>query len=223
MSKWNPFTKTSDSDKVDDKTQSKTDQDALVERMNAAFAEHMKPLRDEFTTLKNDWESIKAAATKEEPPPNNEGELTPEQKNERDKRSLLALNIATNARLTEGECIQGISDQWKHLIPEIRTLFNRTPIERKAQPDYPEYCNNIVDMLIGKAARSAGLRYNGDNKTFFIEDAASKTGGEQSPLADPALSWQDPVSGKTESASETLRKLGIKPEDFVKSMNDGIV
>ena len=59
MGKWNPFTKTSDDKNVDNKDQSKSEADELVERLGASMEERLKPFRDEITSLKNDWESIK--------------------------------------------------------------------------------------------------------------------------------------------------------------------
>ena len=35
--------------------------------------------------------------------------------------------------------------------------------------------------------------------------------------------WQDPRSGKVLTAAEQLARLGIKPEDYAKSIKDGVV
>ena len=131
--------------------------------------------------------------------------------------------MQTNARITEGEVLSEISANWAHLIPEIKGYFASTPVQRKAMADYAEFCRNIKDMVVGKAAQKAGLRFDGKNQRFFLEDASAKTGGADSPLADPDLNWTDPNTGKTISASETLARLGIKPEEFVENQKKGLV
>jgi hypothetical protein len=217
---WNPFAK-KDDEKKDD--QSKSEVDLLVEKLGASFEERLKPLREGFETLKTEWDGIKAAATKEDPPPNNDADLTEEQKLKKNQDGLFALNVATNARLTESEVISEISANWAHLIPEIRTILAATPLQRKAQADYAIYCRNVKDMIVGQAAQKAGLRYDNKGGRFFLEDAAAKTGGADSPLSDPDLSWTDPNTGKTITGSETLARLGIKPEEFVENQKKGYV
>ena len=197
--------------------QSNSEADELIEKFSAAVDAKLKPLADSFNTLQTEWSAIKQAAEKQdEPPPKPDSELTPEQIALRDRNNLLALSVATNARITESECIQGISGQWSNLIPQIRDIFARTPIQRKAQADYPEYCANVVDMTVGKAARAAGLR--SDGKTFFIEDSASKSGGEESPL-NQFPTWHG--DDRTETASETLAKLKIDPKKFAEDLAAG--
>jgi len=223
---WSPFKKKEDDPpKGDD--QSKAEMDELVTKLGASFDERIKPLKEGFEALKSEWDGIKAAAEKETPPNNNGGggteELTDEQKAQRDRKALLVLAVQTNARITEGEVLSEISAQWAHLIPEIKGYFASTPVERKAQPDYAEFCRNIKDMVVGKAAQKAGLRFDGKSQRFFLEDASAKIGGAESPLNDPDLSWTDPNTLKTISASETLARLGIKPEEFVENQKKGLV
>jgi len=229
---WSPFKKT-EPEKTDDQTKSEVDQ--LVEKLGASFdaklTERLDPLQKGFTELKGEWDGIKAAAT-EKPDTNNNGgagggatdeTLTDEQKAAKDRRALLILSVQTNARITESEIISEVSGQWAHLVPEMKEFFAHTPVERKAMPDYAVFCRNIKDMVVGKAAQKAGLRFDGKNQRFFLEDATAKTGGADSPLADPDLNWTDPNTGKTISASETLARLGIKPEEFVENQKKGLV
>jgi hypothetical protein len=220
---WNPFKK--DGEKKDD--QSKSEVDELVEKLGASFeaklSERLDPLQKGFTELKGEWDGIKAAATKNDDPPPADDTLTEEQKLKKNQDGLFALNVATNARLTESEVISEISANWAHLIPEIRTILAATPLQRKAQADYAVYCRNVKDMIVGQAAQKAGLRYDNKGGRFFLEDAAAKTGGADSPLSDPDLSWTDPNTGKTITGSETLARLGIKPEEFVENQKKGYV
>jgi len=223
---WKPFQKTNEPEKKEGGEQEKSEVDQLVEKLGVSFDERIKPLKEGFEALKSEWDGIKAAAT-EKPDPNSNGgggeELTDEQKAARDRTALLTLSVQTNARITEGEVLSEISANWAHLIPEIKGYFASTPVQRKAMADYAEFCRNIKDMVVGKAAQKAGLRFDGNNQRFFLEDASAKTGGAESPLANPDLSWTDPNSGKTITASETLARLGIKPEEFVENQKKGLV
>jgi hypothetical protein len=221
---WNPFKKKDGEEVTKDGEQTKSEVDQLVEKLGVSFEERIKPLQEGFTALKAEWDGIKAAAEKETPPNNNGGggdELTDEQKAIRDRQALLVLSVQTNARITESEVLSGISQKWAKFIPGIKKYFAETPVARKSQADYAEYCNNIVKMVIGDAALKSGLGFNQKGDRFFLEDAASKSGGDDSPLNDSDLSWTDPTTGKTLSATDQLARLGIDPEKFVENQKKG--
>jgi hypothetical protein len=211
--------------------QSKAEMDALVERFGAAVEERVKPLRETVERLQTDWESIKAEATKETPtgPMNADGtprELTADEKNQNTQANIAALAVQTNARLTEREVIDEIAASWPDQVAEIRGHFANTELKRKALPDYPEYCRNIVDMVVGRAAKKSGLRYDGQAKTFFLEDKSSASTPPDSPLNDPSLVWNQVKSDgsiRRWTAEEQLHKLGINPEEFVKNVKEGVV
>jgi hypothetical protein len=204
--------------------------DAFIDRIGASFEakleEKLKPIREEVSTVKTKWENLEkvATATDDTHKTEEDANLTDEQKRALNDRKMLALTIATNARITEGEIVgevigQGLSD----FVPKIKEYFQNTPLERKGQADYAVYCRNIVDMVVGSEARRAGLRLDG-NKKFFLEDAAGKGGeNQQYDFLAHDMAWTDPRSGKTYSASEQLAKLGIKPEEFADSIKKGVV
>jgi hypothetical protein len=212
--------------------QSKAEMDALLERFTAVVDERVKPLSDGLTALKSDWDGIKAEAGKTPPPDNRpknaDGtprELTDEEKSRQRGDATVALAIATNARLTEREVLDALPADWQHLVPEIRAFFNDTPIQRKAQADYAEYCNNCADLVIAKAARKAGLRYNRESQSFFLEDKSTSSTQEDGVLSDPSLAWRQETANGTRvmSAAEQLRKLGIDPKEFEESVKKGVV
>ena len=76
--------------------------------------------------------------------------------------------------------------------------------------------------MIAREARKAGLRYNGESKTFFLEDKSSGSSREENPLTDPSLSWQKP-DGKVVTGLETLAALGIDPKEFAESQKKDVV
>jgi hypothetical protein len=221
-----PFGKKQEESNAGGGDQTKTEVDALVDRLTQSFEakleEKFKPISTEVTALKNKWESIESAAS-DEVKNKNEETLTEEQKAAREKNALLALNINTNARLTESEVLGELSGKWGEFIPEIRKRLQTVSIDRKAQPNYAEVVRSVANLVIGEAAVAKGLNFDGQRKEFFLEDAAGKTSGESYDFLGSDLNWTDPRSGRTMTPREQLAKLGISPEEFAKSQKAGVV
>jgi hypothetical protein len=214
--------------------QSKAEMDALVDRLGTSLEERIaKPIREELTALKTEWETVKTEATKVPPldttPRNADGTprtLTAEEQARNTQQATLGVAVLTNARLTEREVLDELPTDWSHLVPEIRGLFANTPIEAKAKPDYAQYCRNCADLVIAREARKAGLRYNGESKTFFLEDKSTSATREEGVLSDPTLVWhQEKANGVTKvwTPSEQLAALGIDPKEFAESQKKGVV
>lgn len=219
----------------------KKELDAFIDRIGTSFEakleDKLKPIREEVIAVKTKWEALEKAAGNGEGGDGGDGgndggaasggdqNLTDEQKRELNDRKMLALTIATNARITEGEILGEVVGQGLgEFVAKIKEYFQNTPIARKGQADYATYCRNIVDMIVGREARSGGLRFDGQNKKFFLEDAGGKGGdGTQYDFLAGDMAWVDPRSGKVVSASEQLKKLGIKPEEFAESVKKGVV
>lgn len=223
-----PFNKKEDPPKDD---QNKSEVDALVEKLSTTFSaqleEKLAPIRTEVTGIKTKWETLERAATA--PPDDGKNadgtELTDDQKRQLNERKLLGISIATNARVTEMEILGEVSSQGLgEFLPKIREYLQNTPLERKGQADYATYCRNIVKMVVGDAAMNGGLRFDGQNKRFFLEDAGGKPGeGQGMEFLAPDMTWTDPKSGRVLTGRQQLEKLGIKPEDFAKSVKDGVI
>lgn len=194
--------------------QSKAEMDALMDR----FKQELEPLRTEFSALKTDWETIKAEASK--PPvvdtrPRDENgnvrDLTADEKQRNLNVALAEQNVQNSARFIERDTLDAVHADWKYLVPKMRAHFDSTPVGRKAQADYPEYCRNVTRLVIGEEAQSAGLRRK-DNGEFFLEDKSAGGSTPDSILNDPSLAWNN--NGKVMSAREQLDKLGIDPKKF---------
>jgi hypothetical protein len=199
--------------------QSKSEADLLIEKLGALVDEKIKPLNDGFTALKTDWESIKAEASKEPTPDPNKNpdgtEVTAEQRQANREQALFALTVTTNARITEEDCIRSISDKWPQLVAEARKVFSTTDWQRKAKADYPEYCNNVVDMLVGREAKKGGLRYDRTSSKFLIEDGVTHDTDEGNALTSGEYDWTDPRNPSRHlTATQQLNKLGINPKEF---------
>jgi hypothetical protein len=205
-----------------DDQQSKSEADLLVEKLGASIDERLKPLTEKVEGIAS-WQSkIEEqfkAETAPDPNKNSDGtELTAEQKAERDKNALFALTVQANARITETEVLNAIQNKWPQFVAEARGIFAKTNWQRKTQADYPDYCNNVVDMLIGREAKKGGLGYDSNTSRFFVEDSAASTGGEDSPLNNAELTWTDERTGRTLTASEQLARLKIDPKKFTEWM-----
>jgi hypothetical protein len=203
--------------------QGKSEADLLIEKLGALVDEKIKPLNEGFTALKTDWESIKAEASKEPTPDPNKAadgsDLTAEQKLQRDQQALFALTVTTNARITEEDCVRSIADKWPQIVTEARSIFSKTDWKRKAATDYPEYCGNVVDMLVGREAKKNGLRFDRTSSKFLIEDGVTHEEGDNNPLLTGDYDWTDPRNPDRHlTAKQQLDKLGINPKEFEEFM-----
>lgn len=206
--------------------QSKAEMDALVERFSTAVEERVKPLRETVEGLQAKWNAIEAEATKLTPPdtrPRDENgnlrDLTPEEKQRNLNVALAEQNVQNAARWVEQSVIDSLPRDFKHLEKDLRKLFSETPVARKAQADYAEYCQNCRTLVIGREAEGAGLRRK-ENGEFFLEDKSGGSGTSDSILNDPALAWNN--NGRMMSAREQLDKLGIDPKKFEERASKGV-
>jgi len=203
------------------------EQEEFLSKLRTTVEEVVSPVRDSVKAMQDRWAELEKAATAP-PPPEKKDPADPNTDPQgwmREQLTPLAMqNIQTNARLTEREVLDEVAPYWAHLLPEIKKMFAETALVRKAAADYPIYCRNIVSLVVGKAAQEAGLRFDGQSKRFFLEDATSK-GEHGDPLySDPNLTWTDPRNPtKTLTASQQLANLGISPKDFAESVKRGVV
>ncbi|HEX4503160.1 MAG TPA: hypothetical protein VH187_18660 [Scandinavium sp.] len=209
----------------DDKSQSKSEADALIEKLGATIEEKFGKKFEAVDTLLNKWNKMEEEAAKtvtaEASRINPDGsELTEEQKDRKERQALFISTVLTNARLTESECISALQGRWPELIPAIKQDFQNTNWQRKAEADYPKYCENVVDMHVGRVAKQKGFRQSGDR--FFIEDSTTRKSGEEAPFSSE-MDWKEPNSGRVETPEQTLRKLGLDPAKVAESIKNGIV
>lgn len=208
--------------------QSKAEADAFIAQLTTSFQskleETTKPLRDEIAALK----ASQPAPRQADPDPN--ANRIPSVMDDEETAfnarlgPLAAQTVLLNARLTETEVLSEISSQgWGHIVPAIREILNKqTPLQTKAGDGYRGYVENVAAMLIGKAARDKGLKFDGNKQTFFLEDASSSSSNQGSSklrkLEEEAQDGKiDLLKGRT--VPEWLRKMDIDPEKFIESGN----
>jgi hypothetical protein len=213
------------------KVREEKEQNDFIEKLNGNLEQKLKPLADQVKAWDERWKKLEEAAASggngdEGGDDGGEG-LTEEQKRIREdqieKRKLLALTIATNARITESEVLHEVHEKFPEFEAKVKDIYANTPLERKGQADYAAYCRNVMKMVVGEAALAGGLRYDAGKKTFFLENASGGGEGESHEFLASDMTWTDPASGKTLTGREQLAKLGIKPEDFAESVKHGVV
>lgn len=225
---WN-FGRQTDPDPEKEKKiadQSKEEMEAFAASLRTSFEESVKPLRDELAELKA------AAATRATPTPaRTEPTEIPSVLDNEDaafnaRLGPVAVQTALlNARMTESEVLSDISAKgWGHLVPQIREVLEKqTPLQTKAGQGYRGYVENVADMLIGKAAKDKGLRFDGQKQTFFLEDAG---GGNANPANSKLRQLEtEATDGKIDilhgrSVSEWAKNMGISnPESLLEGSN----
>lgn len=199
----------------ENKDQSKSEADLLIEKLGLTIEAKLKPLSDKVSAIDQWRTDLTTQAEKKTPPEKKDGDppkrvtleeasMSPEAEQLWKEQNLLPGAIQTtqlNARLTERECLDSLGPEFDFLKPDIRKIFDeQTPIQRKAGTDYPAYCSNVVKMVIGDAALKAGLKADGKSRRFFLEDGSSKNDGK--------------TEGFDASEAETLRRLKIDPKEF---------
>ena len=74
-----------------------------------------------------------------------------------------------------------------------------------------QYVRNVADMIIGRAARAGGVRFDGAKKTFFLEGA---NGGENAGGSHAAE-----TEGLTAKQVKLAQRLGIPLDKFKATVN----
>ena len=224
-----PFPKAAPAGESDEdrKKREEAEQNAFIERIGVSIDAKLKPLSDKVETWDGRWKKLEEAATAPPQEPPADDHLTDEEKRRKEDQSekskILAVAIATNARITEGEVISEVATKFPHFTDKVKEYFANTPLERKAQADYGAYCRNVVKMVVGDALMAGGLTYDAGAKTFFLEPGTGKPGEAAHEFLAGDMTWTDPASGRTLTGRQQLEKLGIDPEDFAKSVKAGVV
>ena len=97
---------------------------------------------------------------------------------------------------------QGFGDLWAQFEAEINTTLEGSPLVDgvgKALRGSPDYIRNVVDMVFGRAARKAGMRFDNKAKQFFLESASGDSGRSVVPTDD----------GLTDGQRKVFARMGV--------------
>jgi hypothetical protein len=95
---------------------------------------------------------------------------------------IMAKTLEMEARMAKDDVEKeyrqlGFGDLWDENRKEIDTFLAKTQLvapDEKGQPaalrGNPEYIRNVADMMIGKAVKKGGVKFDGKDKRFFLED-----------------------------------------------------
>lgn len=208
-------------DKPEEKPEVTPEPPKAVEKSPAELiAEALQPLSQQFQQMRDKLDAIENNTVKK-PDPVQQREVTSVLDNE---------DVAFNQRLTpvvmrqlelEARVVKndvkreyadaGFGDMWREYEKQINESLDAAPlVTADGQPlrGNPAYIRNVVDMVFGRAAREKGMRFDGKNKSFFLESAGGSGNGQQAVQDD----------GLSESQRKALAKWGISTEDAKKSM-----
>jgi hypothetical protein len=109
----------------------------------------------------------------------------------------------------------GYGDLWAKFAKDIDETVDKSPLvtaEGKPFRGDPQYIRNVVDMIMGRAARNAGMRFDGKDKGFFLESASSGPELGKGPEAD----------GMSEAQRRLLTKMKVpldQAKDVIKKLH----
>ena len=105
----------------------------------------------------------------------------------------------------------GMGDLWVQFEGEInRELEGSALVQPNGQGGVkplrgdPAYIRNVVNMVIGRAAKEAGMRFDGTRKTFFLEGANGSAGNSGPEIV---------ADGLTEEQRRVATRMGVSAKD----------
>lgn len=130
---------------------------------------------------------------------------------------LAVEQVKLSARMVERDILDEMKEQgWGDQIPDVREYLAKVPLVNKSSPEYEAQVRNVVDMTIGKAARSNGLKRRGNS--FILEDANASQGdtnAQKSSVEDREFLNMEVVTSKGQHVSrrEFLKRMDINVDD----------
>ena len=133
---------------------------------------------------------------------------------------LLARQLELESRIVRSEIKTeydkaGYGDLWNQFEAEINTVLDSAPLvtnDGKPFRGDPQYVRNVVDMVLGRAARTAGMRFDGKTKGFFLEPAGGSVDASRSTVGD----------GMTEGQRKVMNRMGVpldKAKEVIKKLH----
>jgi hypothetical protein len=134
-------------------------------------------------------------------------------------QSQLELEARMNMKEVKQEYMDaGFGPFWQQNEAEInRTLESTALVQPDNQGGFKKlrgdaaYIRNVADMIIGRSARSSGVRFDGAKKTFFLEGT---NGDSSNGAARPSE-----TEGLTTKQVQLAQRMGIPLDQMKKTVN----
>lgn len=206
-----------------------TDPEKKVEEKKAApekspaeiIAESLKPLTEAVTGLRAELDELKVKTT-----PKEKREITSVMENEDEAFNtrltpIMERQLATEARIAKDDVEKeyrkaGYGDLWDENRKDIDEFLGQAQLvtvnakgESVLLRGNPEYIRNIADMMIGRAVKKGGVKFDGKDKKFFLED----TNG------DGIVRTEKTADGITKKQLDAAKRFNIPIEDYRKAMS----
>ena len=214
-----PEVKTSPSGEVggDPAKVEKTPAELIAESVASA----MKPFADAIEAQNARFDTIEAQTKPvERKAPVEQSEVTSVLDNEdvafaQRLTPIMARQLELEARYVKNEIkgeyvLAGFGDLLTKFAKDIDSTLDTSGLvttDGKPLRGDPQYIRNVIDMILGRAARAAGMRFDGKDRGFFLETGGSGadagTGGQQ-------------ADGMTDAQRRVTQRMGIPLEDAKK-------
>lgn len=221
-----PWQKQEETEKPTMEPEKKVEETKPEKSIAEILSESLSPLREELAATRRDIEALKQPAeVKRTVAPERISVLDDEDAafNQRMTpilQSQLELEARVNTKEVKQEYIDaGFGAFWQQNEAEInRTLEGSALVQPDGQGGVKKlrgdaaYIRNVADMIIGRSARSGGVKFDGAKKTFFLEGA---NGESQSPT------HAAETEGLTAKQVKLAQRMGI-PLDKMKKTVSGL-
>ena len=205
-----------------EKTPEKTNEKSVAEMLSeslAPFAQKFDRLQQDIDSIKNPPAPIRKAEPTEKISVLDDEDGAFNQRMTPILQSQLELEARINVRDVKQEYIDaGFGAIWFQNETAINDTLNGTAlVQQDGQGGFKklrgdaQYIRNVADMIIGRAARAGGVRFDGNKKTFFLEGANGNegTGGSNDAVTE----------GLTPKQVKLAQRLGIPLDKFKTTVN----
>lgn len=130
---------------------------------------------------------------------------------------LAQRQLETEAKIALGEVRQeyaarGFGDAWGQFDAEIKSILENSPLvdsKNNLCRGDAAYIRNVVDMVFGRAAIKAGMKFGGKERGFFTESAGGDGGNTSVGPVDDGL---------TEGQRKVFNRMGVPTTDAKKTL-----
>jgi hypothetical protein len=201
----------------------KTPAEIIAESVSAAVTAGLKPISEQIEAQNARFTKLEEQTKpREVKPPVTPGEPTSVLDDEnlafaQRLTPILARQFEMESTIVRDKIVReymtsGYGDLVTQFEGEINTILDSAPLvtnEGKPFRGDPQYVRNVIDMVLGRAARKAGMRFDGKSKGFFLEPANGSAND----------STRESGDGMTESQRKVFGRMGVPLEEAKKVMS----